>query len=114
MSFSRDPHADEVRARREEINDSSDYLSKIKESAEIHRHEHAEHMAEIRIQDKRSSASSLTKMVDSVRSRKELYDAIDESEKNFRHHEMELKNELAAANRADNINRIIEKQASLQ
>lgn len=74
----------------------------------------AEEKRALGLEQKSKVAHLASTDVKSARVRKELYDAIDESEKHMIHHEALLKAEMVEAQRADHLNAVREKQAHLQ
>jgi hypothetical protein len=107
-------HAFEVKNRNELLAavDSTHTLFVAEHEAE--KHKHAIERSKEEIEKKRDHAKRTNEDVLDARSRKELHDAIDESERGRRAHDLELKAGLAEANRVDYLHGIQEKQRHFQ
>ena len=107
-------HDEGVHARKEEIEITKQSLSAHASQTELHKHEHAADLHKTNLESKSKAAHKSSEDVSQARARKELHDAILDSESHMKAHEKTLKNELAQANRADHLNAIKEKQQYLQ
>lgn len=85
-----------------------------------HAHKHSQHHDEATdrrrssLTSKQQMAHSSTERLERAQSRKELVDKLQESESNWKRHEMDLKQGLVEANRHDHLEGIKERQAHLQ
>jgi paraquat-inducible protein B len=107
-------HASENKARK----DLYDAIDESEQHAKQHEAALKSEMAAIQKQEhnlmKSLQAKKSNEDINAAHIRKELYDAIDKSEKEFKHHEKILKEEFGRANHADYLHGIQEKQAHLQ
>lgn len=107
-------HEEHVHATKKML-DRQDEISKSRDSLhEEGRHSNASLKHEETLLAKKKAAHLSSEDVDEARKRKELYDRLEESEKHRKQHDLELKQELAQANRHDIIEGIKEKQHHLQ
>ncbi|KAJ3305256.1 hypothetical protein HDV03_001854 [Kappamyces sp. JEL0829] len=94
------------------MNRSQEEYASNESLAEGHKHSSANEKRESLTANRSARAHELSD-TGSARQRKELYDAIDESEAHMKQHERVLKEEFVAANRADILRGVQEKQHHL-
>ena len=86
----------------------------VQDEVDRRRHHLAANIKDTHFKEVQANAAKSSADVKSARIRKEVSDAIDESCRHQKAHELDLKNELAAAKHKDALQGIKEKQARLQ
>ncbi|KAI8901679.1 hypothetical protein BC833DRAFT_576868 [Globomyces pollinis-pini] len=99
---------------RERLDQEREVLTRESSLVEADRHDHAKLIREETLQKKSAIAHEFNDHVEKVRLHKTVMDAIGSSQATLQSHEEILKDELAAAKKADYLHGIQEKQARLQ
>jgi hypothetical protein len=108
-------HTEAVLARKQEIDQELEESHLLQEQSHHESHSQAKATRQKSLEKKSQNAHHYSSEdITQVRARKELYDALDESEKHGKAHELRLKAELSEANRVDFLHAIQEKQKNLQ
>lgn len=107
-------HMDHVHDNKEMMDELQTARTERHSQVERQKLEHAQELKQSAIDAKKKAAQSSLDDVTGAQIRKELHDDIHMSETERKAHDMELKQEMADARRADILHGVQEKQAHLQ